>query len=253
MRQLFRKKNHELTDVRIYKTTDFGAFKLIEGNRDIKKGHLKLLIKSIQENNLLEFNPILINEDREVIDGQHRLEAAKQLKTPIYYIILVGGRILEVVAFNTNKRNWSPENYLDLYVKRGNSNYITIKEFVDTYHLSISSTLILLCPRKSRRTTELAQSFKDGSFVAEEPTQAREVGEKLLDYYPLIPHNVYVSREFIRAMVEMHAKNSYEHGVMVRKLTSKGMEMVRSARIKDIYSQLENIYNFGNSKRVRIY
>lgn len=225
MKQIFNKKSHELTDTRIYKTTDYKSFKFINGNREIKPAHLKNLIKSVEANNLLEFNPILVNEDHEVIDGQHRLLTAKELKTPIFYIILRGGRILEVVAFNTNKRNWSLENFLDLNIKHKNQNYILIKEFCDTYHLSISSALILLCPRKSKKPSDLMLEFKEGTFIAEETTQAREVGEKLLDYYPLIPANVYVSREFIRAILEMNKNESYNHDVMVRKLTSKGMTL----------------------------
>ncbi|MEK6878376.1 MAG: ParB/Srx family N-terminal domain-containing protein, partial [Nanoarchaeota archaeon] len=73
--------------MKIEKTTDYKMFKKLKGNRNIYKPHLNGLIQSIQEENLLQYNPITINSDMEIVDGQHRLEAAKILKLDIYYLV----------------------------------------------------------------------------------------------------------------------------------------------------------------------
>ena len=62
-------------DLQIHSTCDLGIFKILEGNRNINLGHVERLVKSIQENGFLKM-PIIVNDDFEVIDGQHRLMAA---------------------------------------------------------------------------------------------------------------------------------------------------------------------------------
>src|SRR5690606_774965 len=68
------------------KTTDYSIFGEIESNREVDLRHVRKLMKAIEKRNLLHLNPIIVDEQNRVIEGQHRLEAAKQLQVPIYYI-----------------------------------------------------------------------------------------------------------------------------------------------------------------------
>ena len=69
----------------IVKTTDYSIFKKINGNRGISHSHVTKLTAAIARRNLLQLFPIIVNEKMEIVDGQHRLWAAKRLKLPIYY------------------------------------------------------------------------------------------------------------------------------------------------------------------------
>ena len=73
-------------DLQIHSTYDLNVFKILEGNRNINLLHVERLVKSIEENGFLKM-PIIVNKNYEVIDGQHRLEAAKKSKSMVYYII----------------------------------------------------------------------------------------------------------------------------------------------------------------------
>ena len=61
----------------VHTTTDYFLFKPINGNRNINRLHLSRLKKSIEENYL--FTVIIVNENYEIIDGQHRFECIKEL------------------------------------------------------------------------------------------------------------------------------------------------------------------------------
>ena len=61
----------------VIETTDYDIFKGIVGNRKVEKKHVEMLTGAIDRNNLLNVRPIIVNEEMMVIDGQHRLEAAK--------------------------------------------------------------------------------------------------------------------------------------------------------------------------------
>ena len=69
----------------IHQTTDYSMFQTLEGNRNLNKLHLKRLKNSFQKKYLL--SPIIVNEKFEIIDGQHRFEAGKQLGLPINFLI----------------------------------------------------------------------------------------------------------------------------------------------------------------------
>ena len=65
------------------RTTVFSIFSPL--NRPIDPRHLAEAGCSDQEKNLLRDNPIAVDHNGCVVDGQHRLKAAEQLGVPIYY------------------------------------------------------------------------------------------------------------------------------------------------------------------------
>jgi hypothetical protein len=59
----------------IYVTKDYGMFKTVKGNRAIDKAHVAKLKKEIQKKDL--DLPIYVNENDEVVDGQHTFKHVK--------------------------------------------------------------------------------------------------------------------------------------------------------------------------------
>ena len=66
-------------------TNDYLKFKTLKGNRNVNKLHVRRLKESFKEAYLL--SPIIVNQNFEIIDGQHRFEAAKSMELPINFII----------------------------------------------------------------------------------------------------------------------------------------------------------------------
>jgi len=58
---------------KFFETTDYTKFKKTRGNRPVDPAHVEQLKKLISDKDL--FDPIRVNKDMEVIDGQHTLEA----------------------------------------------------------------------------------------------------------------------------------------------------------------------------------
>ena len=74
---------------KIYRTTNYGMFRRLLGNRDVTEARISKIVNRIEENGYIE-SPIAINEKYEVIDGQGRLEALKRLKMPVDYYVVEG-------------------------------------------------------------------------------------------------------------------------------------------------------------------
>lgn len=127
----------------IQKTTNYDLFKKIEGNRELNPNHLAKLALSIAKKNLLEYAPIMVNEDMEVIDGQHRLEVARSQKLPIYYTVVPRAGLDDVIELNTTLRNWRLNDFVDSMIVKGNKNMAFLRNFCDDYNLALTTGIIL--------------------------------------------------------------------------------------------------------------
>ena len=74
----------------IFKTYDYDKFTIMEDNRKIYDGHVKDMEDNISRIGYVSGKPILVNEKFEIIDGQHRYIACRDLNEPIYYSIEEG-------------------------------------------------------------------------------------------------------------------------------------------------------------------
>ena len=101
-------------DLQIHSTVDLSVFKILEGNRNINLGNVERLVKSIEENGFLQM-PIIVNENYEVIDGQHRLMAARKLNSIIYYHKVNNYDLKTAIVLNRNQSNWSISDYIRSY------------------------------------------------------------------------------------------------------------------------------------------
>lgn len=106
----------------VYRTYNYKVFKYLPGNRDVTPGRVSRLKKSYQKIGQIEY-PILVNEKFEVIEGQGRLEACKELHLPIVYIQIPGLGIKECQAMNINQSNWSTIDYVKSYAELGIQDY----------------------------------------------------------------------------------------------------------------------------------
>lgn len=127
----------------IHRTREYNRFKILDFNRDIDLNHLYHLKELIRKENLLKFHPIVINDSFEVIDGQHRLMAARDLALDIYYI---QGDVSYNHVLNTNvlQMNTSLKDVIKFYSKRGNVDYIDLERSVKDLGVSPRAVIALL-------------------------------------------------------------------------------------------------------------
>lgn len=128
----------------VYTTRDYSIFKRLTGNRDIPESRIGKIVASIQEIGWVH-NPIVVNENMEVIDGQGRLTALQRLKMPVEYIIAPGASTRECVYMNMNMVNWKLPDFVKSYAEQGNENYQRLLSLMEKYaggNLNIISTAI---------------------------------------------------------------------------------------------------------------
>lgn len=144
------------------KTKNYEMFRFIEGNREIDERHVEHLKEEIKANNLLFAKPIDVNKEFGVIDGQHRLLAAKSLGVEIYYNKHENLQKHDMIVLNRAQRNWVLKDYLNYYVSQGYDDYIMLRDFAKQHELSIN-VAVAICDQW--RSMKAGTRFKDGQFV----------------------------------------------------------------------------------------
>lgn len=117
-------------------TENYSKFKLINFNREINDKHVKKLVKSMQVQYLPI--PILVNENMEIIDGQHRFTACQQLGLPIHYAVMDEKKSVDVIQrINSLSKAWKLTDYHRAYVIQGKQEYIKLNDLLKKYNISL--------------------------------------------------------------------------------------------------------------------
>jgi len=73
-------------NVQVKFTQNLGMFKLHNVNREVDTPRVKRITDSMKKDGL-KLVPIIVNSNYVVVDGQHRLTAAKEAGKGIYFIV----------------------------------------------------------------------------------------------------------------------------------------------------------------------
>lgn len=125
----------------VMRSNNYDKFKHLEGNRSVGARAEKIK-KKIKEVGYI-MCPIIINEKFEIIDGQGRFQALKDMHLPIDYIVAEGTGLEECIAMNLGQTNWTMADFIDSYIEQGNQSYVRLKELMTAYKLPYNSIISL--------------------------------------------------------------------------------------------------------------
>ena len=115
----------KVANIKVMMTDNYSQFNKLLGNREITPNRVNTIKESILKIGY-QPSPILVNEKKEVIDGQGRLAACEALSLPIYYIEKAGLTIDDCISMNRKMESWKIKNYIDCYAFSGNKCLTTV-------------------------------------------------------------------------------------------------------------------------------
>ncbi len=232
------------------KTKNYKMFSLLEYNRDIVENHVKDLMVKIKFSNDLHLNPIIVTDDFRVVDGQHRLEAAKRLGEEIYYVVDENFDVSKLTMLNNTRRNWSLADHLKKFRELGNEDYLKLDELIKDINLNLTSTLIWV----SHCDERLRINFKNGNFkldLNEEKLQSILRCKKIIslmkkNYFK--PINIYTQSHFHRALKKLIMNEFVDFDRFYERL-QKSFQKLHFCSSSYEYAQcFSEIYNHGMHK-----
>jgi hypothetical protein len=238
----------------IEKTKEYGKFKFLDGNRPIDKYHVKKLKQSIEKSNHLNLHPIIINHNYEIIDGQHRLEAAKQLDVEIFFI--KSGLVNDdhLIDCNVNQKSFDVENYIDYFaIKEKKSEYILLKQMLKSSGLKPKALLTLILGTVSNSILEFLKTGKFKFPSSEEPNQVLNFYFDFSSYVKdkrLKPFSMFTNHNFTRSLRWLFKTNGFDSVVFFKKLDMRWFDLKPQRTAEEWYELLTSIYNYKNHNRI---
>lgn len=230
-----------ITNIQVFETKDYSQFKKLIGNRSLNESQVDGIVNSINEVGYQPV-PILVNERMEVIDGQHRLEAAKRLDIPILFIIKAGAGATEVMQLNLRRGNWTVYDFIGFYSANGNHSYIKLNEYsVKFPDIGIIDIAMCLSDSKSRN---IQRPLREGRY------QIIETDETIgcLRFINECVHPLSTiqggGQQYIPILVGLYKMNLIDEERMKSAINQYATTMASAYNANDALTELQNVYNY---------
>ena len=229
----------------VFSTTKYDMFSFLDANRKLNVRNYSKLINSMKEKQLII--PIIVNEKMQIIDGQHRFTAEKELGLPVYYMIQKGYGIEEVKRANMVSSNWTKEDFMLSHIQTGIDEYVEFKEILDTYGINIADAIALFAFVQNKNQTLAGKIFDNGSFSLAGKDKAIEFLEALEDFSFF---KEYKSKSFFSAFMKLYFNPDYDHKKMKERLKVRGSYLTKKGSYGEYLEVLtKQIYSFGAVKK----
>lgn len=239
-------KTDEVIKPEIYKTTDYSVFRDIVGNREISQKHVLNLVRAITKKNMLQGNPIIVTKDMRVVDGQHRLAAARVLKTAIYYTIVDEASLEDIQLMNTTTKTWSGHDYLRSYASLGKEEYKIVLHYYEKTGIILSNLVTIFSGALTKTGMWTTKPFKEGHMKIPNLKESEDFVIDYLKFRSLVSPRVFNDREFVIALRRLF--NDISADEFIALLSGYGRPIEYRATVKDYLRQFEEVVNWRQRK-----
>jgi hypothetical protein len=248
--------NHKESEFKVFKTYDLDIFNIMKQNRPLNPSHVSRVETNIKAFGML-CNPIIVNENMEVIDGQHRLSASKRLKTFVYYIIVSGYDLENVKALNIVGQKWTSLDYLNSFANDGMKDYVLIRKFMNKHEVFGISICILLCSQtrsddQLRNNSSKISTFKKGLYKIGDLKIAETYAIKLKQIEPFFSR--YKDIKFASALIGLFLDkpDEFRFKEFINKLKLQPTKLIQCSTRQQYKEIIEEIYNYRRQKKVNL-
>ena len=226
----------------VYYTRDLSIFKGLNHNRVQNTTRIKEIAQSMAEDGLMKI-PIIVNKRKEVIDGQHRLEAARIAGKGLYYIQASNYGETQMMVINRTVKAWSQNDYLSHYVSKGVEDYIKLNTFSKSYpQFGLSDCMMLLTNAGHAPKRKV---FNEGELKIKSYRKAEQWADFILSIGKYFPDG-YTRTIFVRTMINILSK--YQDEFNMEEFMKKAdirPDMFRICGDVPTYTRMvEDIYNY---------
>jgi hypothetical protein len=210
--------------------------------RPIHPQHVQILANSIRKHGFFPSKPVQCyqapNGKLIVVDGHHRLEAAKLLGESFYYVVETEQSQNAMPDVNRS-RSWKSEDYVRQYSLRGYPDFILLSDYVKR-GLPLQSAVNLLGGHTAG-SNNLTASLKDGTFKVKTTAHADMI-LSLIEDNP----NVAVFRHygFVRAMSLLLWLPQFDFHIFKQRVEHNLHKIPNCSNVQDFLEAIEEVYNF---------
>ncbi len=236
----------------INKTKDYDSFIFRDDNREkIDQKHVERIACSIKSKNMLDLRPVIVNQAMEILDGQHRVLAAKMIGVEVYYQVERELTAQDMLKLNVSK-NWGNVDYLNFYCHHQYDEYIKLKRFMEKNNISLRIAITIAIGQAHQAFID----FKEGNFkfVDEEVSEHIDTCWETVRYIQKINgfSNYLNSSRFWKALIILFRHPSFNKVKWLDNTKKLTDSFYAKASIKDYVSLVQTVYNWRNPLKVEL-
>jgi hypothetical protein len=232
-----------MSDVKIYTSREYDIFVLSELNR--VPGHYKKVLESIKENDYTKYQPILVNKKMEIVDGQNRFLACRDLGIPIHFIVSETINILAAADINKASKNWNSMDYVQHYAKRGRESYIDLLDICAKYDQKLS--VVQQFGKLTNNHKSSAECVKAGDFQFK-----KEVDIDAFFKHVQIFSEYYSFSKQDKFVLKLYLAKGYSETRMTKKLRSASAVVHEQPRQDLMTIELLKLYNYHSKVKLSL-
>lgn len=237
----------------IQSTTNYGMFQLMKGNRAVDYNHVKRLKRSMEKDpHLFASNPIQVNENNYIIDGQHRRQAAQELGVPVYYTVSIGISLDDTRVLNITQKRWTLLDFAQSFADSGREDY---RQFLTAYRQfpNLAPSIIVMCLQGGHRANG-SVDFRRGEFAIDNYERAVEWMARLTAVAEKT--HIQMNTPMTASFLQLFKSNpDFDFDKFLAKLDKDGARALysTSSSVRSSLRAIEDVYNHQSNTRVRLY
>ena len=233
-----------MSHYKIFETDNYDQFKKLLGNRDITPARISSIKESILRIGY-QPSPILINEKKEIIDGQGRLAACKSLNLPVFYIEKKGLTISDCMSMNRKMKAWTTPDYINSYADRDYPAYVKLRNDLREYRPLDWAMLLTIKGRGYNVTVQ--DALRDGKlqYVGLDYKE-RECARWICAIHPYVIRSGFAKKATLETLIRLYRYELIDSKRMLESFEKYGDQFNGGRlRSKDILQDINALYNYN--------
>ena len=221
-------------------------------NQRVKKEPLisKIIASMKEYGSCTEYQPILVDEDFKIREGQHTADALIHLNLPLH-ILIVPRDFKHMIPINTTQQRWLDADFTNYWIAEGREPYRIFKELRDANPF-ISHGILVMMFAKSRTRTGGGSSkeFKKGNlhlyhldYVNKCIGMFRQV-ENRAKITPILP-NIFATQMFQQALLKAFNNDDFNFSKFKKGLTKNDHMLNILGRTPELYDEVIRLEGLG--------
>jgi hypothetical protein len=210
--------------------------------RPIYHRHVDALVSSMSRHGFFPSKPIQCypngNGKYTVVDGHHRLEAAKQLGCMFYYVVETK-RSQDAMPDVNAGRAWKNEDFVRQYSMRGLPDYIALQQYISR-GLPLRCAVALLGGESAASSNKM-KDIKSGAFKVKTTDHAEKI-LSLIERNPDLP--VFRHSAFIKAISMLLWVRDFDIATFQSRIEGGGHKIPNCSNVDDFLTAIDEVCNY---------
>lgn len=233
---------------RLLVTKDYSIFHMHPVNRPLREK--VLLLTSMKEHGFMPSSPIHCirnGKGLKVVRGHHRLDYAKRLKLPVWYIIDESNSDIFDLEGDTTQR-WSILDFVTARALAGDQNCMSVLAFQTKHNLTLGAAINLLAGEGAGSNNAM-EALKRGAFqVASDLRHAMNV-VGVTDHFRSCGVSFATQSALVQAVSRALRVPEFDANVLKHRISIRPDLLSKRSSTEGYMDELEALYNFGAKGR----